>query len=275
MFQNTASFIVSLNRQINFVQSIKRKFLIGFALCVYLSFIIIALQPFDTDQFKSSHKLLLLSGFGIVTLAVFVIQSSIENLWYFKIKKVWLVSHEVYSTIIFFVFSGTILYLYNRIVINELNYSLETHMLYLRTIVMAMIPIFAPFMIYLRQRFGERVIPPSNNSIMLVGENKNEIIRLERDELLFVKAIENYVEICFIDQSKKVTSRIFRQTLSKVRQQLPFLEKCHKSYLVNIDTMAAITGNSQSAKISFVVGEKEIPLSKTYYKNVKNSVVLL
>ena len=262
-----------LNRQINFVQSIKRKFLIGFALCLFLSFIIIVLQPFDTNQFKSSHKLLLLSGFGVVTFIVFVIQSSIENLWYYKIRKVWRVSHEVYSTIIFFAFSGTILYLYNRIVVNELNYTLDTHLLYLRTIVVAMIPIFAPFMIYLRQRFGERIIPASNSSITLTGENKNEIIRLEKDELLFVKAIENYVEICFIDQDKKVTSRTFRQTLSKVKQQLPFLEKCHKSYLVNIGTVAVITGNSQSAKISFVAGEKEIPLSKTYYKDVKNSAL--
>jgi DNA-binding LytR/AlgR family response regulator len=52
--------------------------------------------------------------------------------------------------------------------------------------------------------------------------------------------------------------------------KLPFLEKCHRSYLVNLSTIKEIAGNSQGAKISFIVGEKEIPLSKTYYKHIKN-----
>ena len=136
-----------------------------------------------------------------------------------------------------------------------------------------MTPVFVPIMIYLRQKFGERILPLSSNTIILVGENKNEILKLEKEELLFIKAVENYVEICFIDKNKRVISKTFRQTLSNVCEQVPFLEKCHRSYLVNITNIAAIIGNSQSAKLSFVVGEKEIPLSKTYYKQIKNSMV--
>ena len=133
-------------------------------------------------------------------------------------------------------FSGTILYLYNRIVINGIECAFDTYWRFL-------------------------------------GENKNEILKLEKEELLFIKAVENYVEICFIDKNKRVISKTFRQTLSNVCEQVPFLEKCHRSYLVNITNIAAIIGNSQSAKLSFVVGEKEIPLSKTYYKQIKNSMV--
>ena len=135
-----------------------------------------------------------------------------------------------------------------------------------------MLPVFIPLMLYLRQKFGERIVPLPKNSYLLTGENKNEILRLEKDDLLFIKAVENYVEICFVDNHKKVISKTFRQTLSNVAKQLPFLEKCHRSYLVNLDTIAAIIGNSQSATISFIVGEKEIPLSKTYYKHLKNKV---
>ena len=133
-----------------------------------------------------------------------------------------------------------------------------------------MLPVFIPPMLYLRQRFGECIVPPPQNSIVLIGENKNEILRMEKEELLFIKAVENYVEICFTDQNKKVISRTFRQTLSNVCEQLPFLEKCHRSYLVNISSIKEIVGNSQGAKISFGVGEKEIPLSKTHYKHIKS-----
>jgi hypothetical protein len=240
--------------------------LVGFILFLFLSFIIIFLQPFDTDQFKSDHKLLILSGFGILIFIAFIIQSSLENWWYFRVKKVWLVSHEIGSTILFFLFSGTIIYLYNGLVINQQSYSLASHLHYLGSIVLLMIPVVAPIMIYLRQQFGERIIPLASNSVLLVGENKNEMLTLEKENLLFVKAFENYVEIHFVDNNNKVVSKTFRQTLSNVFQQIPFLEKCHRSYLVNPIAVKEIIGNSQSAKITFIHGEKTIPLSKTFYK---------
>lgn len=262
-----------LNRQIHFIAATKRKVLVGFILFLFLSFIIIFLEPFDTDQFHSDHKLLVLSVFGILIFIVFVIYSSLENLWYFRVRKVWLVSHEIGSTILFFIIAGSVIYLYNGLIINRQNYSITSHLLYLKNIVLLMIPVLAPVMLYLRQQFGERIIPLPVNSVLLIGENKNEVLNLEKGNLLFIKAFENYVEIHFTDEHGKVISKTFRQTLSNVYQQIPFLEKCHRSYLVNMTTVKEIIGNSQSAKISFIHGEKTIPLSKTYYKQIKNSVV--
>lgn len=263
----------SLKKQIHFVASIKRKVLIGFILCIYLNFIIIALQPFDTDQFEADYRFLLLSGFGIATFGVYVVHSSIENIWYYRKGKVWLVSCEIFSMFIFCLFSGTVLYIYNTVIVNQEDCTLETYWRYLRSTVACMVPVFFPPMLYLRQRFGEKIMPLSSNTILLIGENKNEILKLEKEELLFIKAIENYVEICFVDNTKKVISKTFRQTLSNISQQVPFLEKCHRSYLVNMANITSISGNSQSATITFRMGEKEIPLSKTYYKHIKKSVM--
>jgi hypothetical protein len=263
----------SLKRQIHFVASIRKKVLIGLLLGIYLSFIVIVLQPFDTSQFKAEYKTLLLSGYGILTFVVFVMQGCIENRWYSRLGKVWRVYNEIIATLLFCLFSGTVLYMYNMSVINEENgYTIKSYWLFLHITVACMTPVFVPPMLYLRQKFGERIRPLSSNSLVLIGENKNEKLSLEKEELLFIRAIENYVEICFIDKNKKITSKTFRQTLTTICEQAPFLEKCHRSYLVNVSTIKEITGNSQSAKISFVVGEKEIPLSKTYYKGLKNSV---
>lgn len=259
-------------RQIHFVATLKTKVGVGLILCLFLNFIIIVLEPFGTDQFEADYRLLLLFGFGVVMFGAYIIHSSIENVWYFRKGKVWLVSYEIISTILFLLFSGTMLYLYNTVIVNQLACTLETYRRYLLVTVLSMVPVFVPAMLYLRQKFGERIVPLPKNSYLLTGENKNEILRLEKDDLLFIKAVENYVEICFVDNHKKVISKTFRQTLSNVAQQLPFLEKCHRSYLVNISAIKEIIGNTQSATISFVVGEKEIPLSKTYYKHLKNRV---
>lgn len=267
--------LISLNKQVHFVSSINRKVLIGFILCIYLNFIIIFLQPFDTSLFIADYKTLFLSAYGVLTFIVFVIHGCVENIWYNRKGKVWLVSDEIISTLLFCLFSGTVLYMYNRSVINEEGYTIATYWTFLSVTVLYMIPVIIPPMLYLRQKLGERIIPPSVNSILLTGENKNEVLKLEKEDLLFIKAVENYIEICFVDKDKKVTSKTFRQTLSNVCEQLPFLEKCHRSYLVNLSTVKEITGNSQGAKICFSVGEKEIPLSKSYYKGIKNRLALV
>jgi len=248
--------------------------LIGLILCVYLCFVVIVLQPFDTSQFEAEYKTALLAGYGMLTFLVFVIHSSLENLRYFKKGKVWTVSQEVISLLLFCWFCGTVLYCYNRSIVNNgLEYTLGTYLRFLGITITCMIPVIVPPMFYLRQKLGERILPLAENSIVIVGENKNELLQLEKEELLFIKAVENYVEITFVDENKNVISLTFRQTLSSICEQLPFLEKCHRSYLVNMTNVKEVLGNSQSSKIVFAVGDKEIPLSKTYYRHIKNRVV--
>ena len=262
--------MIFLQKQIHFTASIQRKVLVGLILGVFLSFVIIVLQPFDTDQFHSNHKILVLSIFGILFCLAFITYSIFENLWYSRVHKVWRAYHELISILLFFTFVGSVIFLYNSLMINQQSYSLKNHLLYLRTIVLAMTPVLAPLTIYLRQKFGERIVPVPGNTVVLIGENKNEVLKLEKEALLYIKAVENYVEICFVDESKQVVSRTFRQTLSNVYHQNRFLEKCHRSYLVNRSAIKEISGNSQSAKISFIHGEEKIPLSKTYYKELRN-----
>ena len=261
-----------LYKQIHFVASIRSNVIIGLVLGLYLSFIIIFLEPFDTSQFEADNRLVLLWGYGILTFLVFVIHCRVENFYYFRIGTVWTVVNEIISVMLFLLFSGTLLYLYNRHIVNNVGIDLSTYWRFLSIIVACMVPVFVPPMLYLRQKFGERIVPPEPNLIVLIGENKNEILSIAKSDLLFVKAVENYIEICFVADNTTVVSKTFRQTLSNVCSQLPFLEKCHRSYLVNINAITRIEGNSQSARIIFAVGPKEIPLSKTYYKALTNKL---
>lgn len=262
-----------LNRQTHFTAAIGRKILSGLILGAFLNFIIIALQPFDTSQFEAENKILLLSGYGFLVAVVFIVQGCLENPFYYRKGKFWLVKDEIVSTAVFCLFSGTVLYAYNRSVVNDgTEYTLSSYWLFMRVTVLCMIPVFIPPMLYLRKKLGEKIIPPSPTSILISGENKKENLRIEKQDLLFIKAVENYIEICFVDTHKKVISKTFRQRLSTVSEQLPFLAQCHRSYLVNTGAVKEIIGNSQSAKLVFTVGDKEVPLSKTYYKEIKKAL---
>lgn len=248
--------------------------LIGLIIGAFLAFVIIFLEPFDTNQYQSNYRTLLLSGFGFLFFLIYLAYSTIENLGYYKVKKVWRISHEIASLGMFFIISGTLIFFYNTKVINGLNYSIAAHWRYYKNIVMVFIPVIFPLLFFLRNKFGERIVPLPPHTVTIRGENNNEFLQLERKDLLYIKAVQNYIEICFLDANKKLATKTFRQTLSNTHQQLSFLEKCHRSFLVNINTIKDIKGNSQRAKIIFMHCEEQIPLSKSLYKNIKNKLAL-
>lgn len=259
-----------MTKQINYTSSLKNKVLIGFIMGFFLSFIIIFLEPFNTNDFESNNKTVLLLGYGVLLFIFFLIQSIIENIWYYSVNKIWVISYEIISIILFFSISGTVFYLYNELVLNGGSYSIKSHWWFYKNIIIVFIPIFFPLFLYLRNKFGECIIPIPQSIIVITGENKNEILKLERKELLYIRAVENYIEIFFISVDKKTASKTFRQTLSSTQKQLPFLEKCHRSYLVNINNIKEIQGNSQNAKIFIKNIDERIPLSKSRYKNIKS-----
>ncbi|MEM7381139.1 MAG: LytTR family DNA-binding domain-containing protein, partial [Bacteroidota bacterium] len=98
-----------------------------------------------------------------------------------------------------------------------------------------------------------------------------EKLRIQKEELLFVKSSENYVEI-YYNKDNEVQHEIFRNTLGEINRQAAFLKQCHRSYLVNISNIKNIKGNSQNAKIEFHLEGLDIPLSNTYYKSIKSSL---
>jgi len=134
-----------------------------------------------------------------------------------------------------------------------------------------MVLILLPFHIFFRNKFGTIEIPPSSKEIELNGINKGEQIRIQKHELLFVKASENYVEIFFI-KNNSTLHKTFRNTLTSIKTQAPFLHRCHRSYLVNASAIKTIDGNSQNAKIKLHHSNLELPLSKSYFKTLKSAL---
>ncbi|MGG5487877.1 LytTR family DNA-binding domain-containing protein [Gaetbulibacter jejuensis] len=250
------------------------KLVISIIIGVFLSFVIIFLEPFNTNEYKSSFRTLLLIGFGFLLSLVYVIQSVFENIWYRRFNKVWKVYHEIVSILVFFVVSGSVIFLYNTKVINGLDYSIEAHWWYYKNIVFVFIPILTPPLFYLRNKLGERILPIDKSIVIVTGENKKDFLKLEKKKLLYIKAVQNYIEICFLENDTKVSTKMFRQTLSNAHKQLPYLEKCHRSYLLNIGNIKKIKGNSQNAKVSFNNVEQMIPLSKTYYNKIKSKLFI-
>ncbi|WP_168796339.1 LytTR family DNA-binding domain-containing protein [Flagellimonas onchidii] len=262
-------------KQIPYNYKFKKQLLIGAFLGGIVTFIMIFLQPFGTYGFESNHKYLIFFGFGLLLFVMYFLWARIENLWYDYKSKKWKIKYEIISFILFMLISSLPIHFYNQIFLNDFFNSKYGEYEYLKhgiwffqhSIVPIMLILF-PFYIYLRNKFGELTTPKSLNEIDFYGINKGEKITIKKEELLFIKASENYVNIYYA-KNNKIQYKIFRNTLTAINEQAPFLHKSHRSYLVNVSTIKNIKGNSQNAKIVFHHDGLDIPLSKSYYKTIK------
>lgn len=264
-----------LSKKIPYTYSFRKQLLIAIILGFILAFIMIFLRPFDTDQFESNHRSLILFGFGALLSIIYLINVRIENFWY-NYKK-WTVKHEIISFLSFIIISSILIHFYNQVFLNDFfNYEYERYeyikhgLWFFQHSVMPIILILLPFYVYFRNKFGEIITSKSLSEIEFSGINKGEKMLIEKKSVLFIKASENYVEI-FYKKNNTLEHEILRNTLTVINKQAPFLLQCHRSYLVNISAIKIIVGNSQNAKIKFYYGDLEIPLSKSYYKTIKST----
>ncbi|MBL4906274.1 MAG: LytTR family transcriptional regulator [Sneathiella sp.] len=264
-----------LSKQIPYNSSFRKQFLIGAFLGGLVTFIMIFLQPFDTNRFESNHKYLIFSGFGLLFLLLYLICVRMENLWYNYKNKKWRIKSEIVSFITFVLISSIPIHFYNQVFLNDFfdykyhGYEYLKHGLwFFRNSIIPVMLILLPFYVYFRNKFGELITSETLSEVVFCGINKGEKIILQKEKVLFIKASENYVEI-YHTKNNTIQHKTFRNTLSVIGKQAPFLHKSHRSYLVNISTIKAVKGNSQNAKIAFHLDGLEVPLSKSYYKTVK------
>lgn len=109
------------------------------------------------------------------------------------------------------------------------------------------------------------------DTIVLSGSNRDEELHTSLDELLFVRAEGNYVEIYTSLNSNR--AHLLRSTLSSIEDTLQFypqLIRSHRSYIVNIEKVEGIQGNAQGLRLVLGPDDLKIPVSRTYLQTVQS-----
>lgn len=118
-------------------------------------------------------------------------------------------------------------------------------------------------------------IPTSSgnaNTTPITLTNGNETLTIHADTFVFAKASDNYVEV-YTQANGTIKKELIRNTLSNVfaqMQDLPFMLKCHRSYVVNMTFVNHISGNAQGYKLHLTATEERIPVSRKLNQTVKN-----
>jgi hypothetical protein len=86
------------------------------------------------------------------------------------------------------------------------------------------------------------------------------------DDLLFAKADGNYITLTTVKDGflKNELKRISLKQLEIQLAAYPYLLRCHRGYLLNVQRVVKLSGNSQGYLISFDKTKDKVPVSRAY-----------
>lgn len=102
--------------------------------------------------------------------------------------------------------------------------------------------------------------PSKSQEILLYNSTGAQELSLQEEQLLFIKSEGNYIEVYFKEDGVK--KKLIRNTLSSIADRYPEFFRPHRSYLVNVDQVSRIGGNSQGYTLHFAEVDFSIPVSR-------------
>lgn len=248
----------------------------GFCIC----FILNVFQPFNTQNFQHEYKFWILSGYGIIAAISIAFYYGTSFLIFNKNRVAkWTIVHESADLLAAMIFSMVMCYLYYAYVFQRsITWPRMLDFLQIAFSV-SLLPVAGLFgYIFYRYRGIQRSslnIEPVHKSsnltqITLKGTNKNEEITAQLDELLFIKAEDNYV-ILYLLKDENVQMHMIRSTLKQIETQINSAQffKGHRSYIINLNQISQLSGNKNSTKAKMKYGNKEIPISRSKVDEIR------
>ncbi|MEO9872657.1 LytR/AlgR family response regulator transcription factor [Ekhidna sp.] len=113
-----------------------------------------------------------------------------------------------------------------------------------------------------------------NGYTTIQSTNEKNIFRCKSSTIIYLKSEDNYVNIFYqTDEGEDFKNELIRNTMKQIEPQLPipFL-RVHRSYIVNLNHIYKIEGNSQGMLLRITNSETTIPVSRNYIQTLKNSL---
>lgn len=127
----------------------------------------------------------------------------------------------------------------------------------------------------INQILSERIkISPIKEDLITLNKSTKESISIRPDDILYLESEGNYVNVHY-RQDEKVTYKQIRSTIKQMEETLqnhPMFIRCHRAFIVNINYISNAEGNAQGYQLTLSNVPQEIPVSRTYLKNIKDAL---
>lgn len=248
---------------------------------IFVAFFIIIFQPFGLSEWRADYKHLFLLGYGMVTFIILVIDLLLLPVLFPKMfgEEKWTVIKEIlyFLIILFTIGLGNLLYS-NQLM--EFRFSITNIIIFQGfTLAIGIIPITAITLIkqnYLSRKNvasaeeitsalpGREPADDKGHQVRICSDNEKEFVETRFRDLLFVRSEGNYITVGHLKNGRMETV-LLRNTLKYAEElfaSTPFIFKCHRSWLVNLNRISKVSGNSQGLRIRMEGFDEEIPVAR-------------
>jgi DNA-binding LytR/AlgR family response regulator len=111
------------------------------------------------------------------------------------------------------------------------------------------------------------------NKVELSSENRSEKLELSFNNILTIKAADNYVEINYLHK-EEIRKKLLRNSLKNIESQLDSYSnfvRCHRTFIVNLNNVKKLTRNYKGTFLE-LDNEEHIPVSRHYLLKVKEQL---
>ena len=285
----------------SFTPSIRIKQIIPIGICVFLFMVLY--KPFGGDAYSAAF---MISCAGFAALLTTVIIPLIfpkyfnEHKWTLKRNLVWVIwMNIIFLIIMFFASNIYVIFRYNSfqdftlenflwwfyiqivfgiplgIIINLVNqyYLLIKHLKIADNINCTFEKENLVQVQTILEHDKQKRFPNNGLSPLEFETDKFNKVTFGVDNLIYVEALGNYINIVYCyKENRKIT---IRETISNIEQKIgasKLIYKPHRSYLVNLQNIENVTGDSQGLKIHLKGSGKIIPVSRNKIKEFRTLV---
>ena len=260
---------------------------------VFIGLFLLLFQPFGLQFLEREYKSLLLLGYGVVTFIFLVVELIVvpkvfpsffeEERWTVLKQILWLgfiissiaVGNYLYS-VAFYIFpwqglAGLLVFLGFTIPIGLFP---------------AVIITFIQQNAYLKRNLdasaeinesmaGREERADEMDSVLQVSSG-TQAYSFTYQSIVSIKSEGNYVEISFLEDGQ-LRHELIRSTLKSIEDlsEVGRLFRCHRAFIVNLNHVKKVSGNSQGYILKMDFGDEEIPVARSYSREFKEAMMQL
>lgn len=118
----------------------------------------------------------------------------------------------------------------------------------------------------------KKEVTKTANQITLYSDT-SESLTFNLPDLLFIEADDNYSTVVWKEEGG-IQKKLLRVNLKNIETQLnnSFTLRCHRSYIVNVNAISAISGNTNGYKLKINHSDFSIPVSRPKGKEIMEKI---
>ena len=256
------------------------------AISIFIGLFLMVFQPFGLQFIEMEYKELYLFGYGVVTFCFMVLNLIIIPKifpWHFADEN-WTVKRHIIWLVIDIGMIAAGNYLYSVWVDFFPWAGIDGFLVFLGfTIPIGLFP--AVIITFIQQNINLRKNLESSSEINTSISHKKEHIETDKkldlnagnqsysfqyDQILFIESEGNYVKVHYRD-GEEVKYEMIRSTMKSIEDLISdkVLFRCHRAFIVNLDYVQKVEGNSQGYILEMEYSNDQIPVSRSYVKPFK------